>query len=203
MMLAAQSDTLPLITVDDYADNFLAQQISQVRGVAQVHHRRRAASGDPHPGRPGQARLERADAGGRAQRPSSAQPRLPRRARVNTAQDELHHRGQRSDHRSGAVRRHRPRLPQRRPDQGSRCRPGGRRPRPTAPWRLTQNGKHGILLVVFKQPGANVIDTVDQIKAQLPRLINEHSAVHQRLDPARPHHHDPRLGGGRRVHPGC
>ena len=29
-MLAAQSDTLPLTTVDDYADNFLAQQISQV-----------------------------------------------------------------------------------------------------------------------------------------------------------------------------
>ena len=28
-----------------------------------------------------------------------------------------------------------------------------------------QNNKHGILLVVFKQPGANVIDTVDQIKA--------------------------------------
>ena len=34
-----------------------------------------------------------------------------------------------------------------------------------------QNGKSGILLYVFKQPGANVIDTVDQIKATLPRLI--------------------------------
>ena len=33
-----------------------------------------------------------------------------------------------------------------------------------------QNGKQGILLVVFKQPGANVIDTVEQIKAALPRL---------------------------------
>jgi hydrophobe/amphiphile efflux-1 (HAE1) family protein len=33
-----------------------------------------------------------------------------------------------------------------------------------------ENGKQGIMLVVFKQPGANVIDTVDQIKAQLPRL---------------------------------
>jgi len=29
----------------------------------------------------------------------------------------------------------------------------------------------GILLVVFKQPGANVIDTVDQIRALLPRMI--------------------------------
>ena len=33
------------------------------------------------------------------------------------------------------------------------------------------NGKRGVFLVVFKQPGANVIDTVDKIKAQLPRLV--------------------------------
>ena len=36
LTLSAQSDTLPLISVDDYADNFIAQQISQVHGVAQV-----------------------------------------------------------------------------------------------------------------------------------------------------------------------
>jgi len=36
LILSAQSDTLPLISVDDYADNFIAQQISQVHGVAQV-----------------------------------------------------------------------------------------------------------------------------------------------------------------------
>ncbi len=34
-----------------------------------------------------------------------------------------------------------------------------------------QNGKPGIMLVVYKQPGANVIETVDQIKETLPRLI--------------------------------
>jgi multidrug efflux pump subunit AcrB len=33
-----------------------------------------------------------------------------------------------------------------------------------------QNNELGILLNISKQPGANVIDTVDQIKAQLPRL---------------------------------
>ena len=33
-----------------------------------------------------------------------------------------------------------------------------------------QNNKRGIILAVFKQPGANVIETVDQIKAQLPHL---------------------------------
>ena len=33
------------------------------------------------------------------------------------------------------------------------------------------NGKRGVFLIVFKQPGANVIETVDKIKAQLPRLV--------------------------------
>src|SRR3954466_13864202 len=36
LILAAHSDSLPLTTVDDYADNVLAQQISQITGVAQV-----------------------------------------------------------------------------------------------------------------------------------------------------------------------
>src|SRR5271168_277747 len=36
LTLSARSDTLPLISVDDYADNFIAQQISQAHGVAQV-----------------------------------------------------------------------------------------------------------------------------------------------------------------------
>ena len=33
-----------------------------------------------------------------------------------------------------------------------------------------QNGKRGIQLLIFKQPGANVIDTVERIKAALPKL---------------------------------
>ena len=33
-----------------------------------------------------------------------------------------------------------------------------------------QNGKHGVLLLAFKQPGANVIQTVERIKAALPAL---------------------------------
>ena len=36
LILAAHSDTLPLTTVDDFADTVVAQQISQITGVAQV-----------------------------------------------------------------------------------------------------------------------------------------------------------------------
>ena len=45
-----------------------------------------------------------------------------------------------------------------------------RRARESAICGAWQNGKQGILLVVFKQPGANVIDTVERIKAALPHL---------------------------------
>jgi len=36
LILAVQSDVLPLIEVDDHADNILSQQISQISGVSQV-----------------------------------------------------------------------------------------------------------------------------------------------------------------------
>src|SRR5262252_325592 len=36
LILAAHSDTLPLTQVDDFADTVIAQQISQISGVAQV-----------------------------------------------------------------------------------------------------------------------------------------------------------------------
>ena len=34
-----------------------------------------------------------------------------------------------------------------------------------------QNGKRGVQLLIFKQPGANVINTVELIKAKLPKLV--------------------------------
>jgi HAE1 family hydrophobic/amphiphilic exporter-1 len=44
----------------------------------------------------------------------------------------------------------------------------------TGPQDITQaawaDGKRGLVLVIYKQPGANVIDTVDRINAELPRL---------------------------------
>src|SRR5208337_4047924 len=32
------------------------------------------------------------------------------------------------------------------------------------------NGKPSVLIVIFRQPGANIIDTVDRIRAALPQL---------------------------------
>ena len=52
LLLGATSDTLPLTTVDDYVENKLAAQISQIAGVAQVpsaasRSRRSASSSTP------------------------------------------------------------------------------------------------------------------------------------------------------------
>ncbi len=41
------------------------------------------------------------------------------------------------------------------------------------------NGKRGALLIIFRQPGANIIDTVDGIKAALPEL---HAAIDKSID---------------------
>src|SRR6202000_3173227 len=41
------------------------------------------------------------------------------------------------------------------------------------------NGKRAALLIIFRQPGANIIDTVDGIKAALPQL---HASIDRGID---------------------
>ena len=41
------------------------------------------------------------------------------------------------------------------------------------------NGKRAALLIIFRQPGANIIDTVDGIRAALPQL---HASIDQRIN---------------------
>ena len=60
-----------------------------------------------------------------------------------------------------------------------------------------------VILNVQRQPGANVIEVVDRIKALLPQL---QAALPAAVDVARadrPHHHHPRLGARRRVRAGA
>ena len=40
------------------------------------------------------------------------------------------------------------------------------------------NGKPSVLVIVFRQPGANIIATVDRIRAALPQL---HAAIPQSI----------------------
>ncbi|HET9246979.1 MAG TPA: efflux RND transporter permease subunit, partial [Xanthobacteraceae bacterium] len=168
IMLSLRSDTMPVTTVDDYGDLFLAQQISQVPGVAQV-----SIFGDTTPSiriQVDPAKL--ASTGITLEEIRStlvASTSNAAKGTINTdklsftvaANDQITTAEQFNDvilaYRNGAPIRVR--------DVGQAV---------NEPVDRTvaayQNNNRGIILAVFKQPGANVIDTVDQIKAELPQL---------------------------------
>jgi hydrophobe/amphiphile efflux-1 (HAE1) family protein len=169
LTLSAQSDTMPLISVDDYADNFLAQQISQVRGVAQVQiwgEQKPAIRIQLDPAKLASAGLTLEDV--RPMLVSSTT--IASKGTVNTADtsftiaanDQIIDAEPFND----AIVAYRNGGPIRVRDVGQAV--AGPTDKNIGSF---QNGKRGVLLVVYKQPGANVIDTVDQIKELLPRLI--------------------------------
>jgi hydrophobe/amphiphile efflux-1 (HAE1) family protein len=168
LLLSARSETIPLTAVDDYGDLFLAQQISQVPGVAQV-----TIFGDRVPSIRVQVDPAKLAATGLTLEEIRgmlvASTSNAAKGTVNTdklsftiaANDQITEPEQFEDvvlaYRNGAAIRVR--------DVGHAV--------PDAADRNVaayQNNKPGIILAVFKQPGANVVDTVDQIKAQLPLL---------------------------------
>jgi HAE1 family hydrophobic/amphiphilic exporter-1 len=168
LILAVRSDALPLTVVDDYADNFLAQQISEVPGVAQVSIGGEQKPAirvqiDPAPLAARGLTLEDVRAAIVAATTNAAKGAL---TTANTtyaiaANDQLTEPEQFDDviiaYRNGAPVRVR--------DVGRAVAAAADRGAAAFP-----NNRPGLLLSVSKQPGANVIETVDRISAQLPRL---------------------------------
>ena len=168
LLLGATSDTLPLTEVDDNIETKLAQQISQVPGVAQV-----AIGGQQKPAIRIQLDPAKLVAKGLSledvRQPLSIttvdNPKGtimgPTRSYTIYTNDQLTASKDWNDvivaYRNGAPLRVR--------DIGQAV---------TGPQDTTQaawaDGKRGLILVIFKQPGANVIDTVDKIMEELPRL---------------------------------
>ena len=108
-----------------------------------------------------QARRQGPVAGGRAQPDRDHDGRQPKAS--STAPQRLHHLRQRPVAGFQGLERRHHCLPQRRPlrirDIGQAV--SGPEDAKQAAWA---NGKRGVFLVMFKQPGANVIETVDKIK---------------------------------------
>ena len=168
MILAAQSDALPLTEVDDYSENVLSQQISQIAGVAQV-----LIGGQQKPSVRVQVDPEKLAAMGITIEDArsvltTATSDAPKgsidgehQAYTVYANDQMSH-GAQFDN---VVLAYRNGAPVRVRDVGRAV--DGPENRLLAGW---QNGKRGILLIIFKQPGANVIDTVERVRAALPRL---------------------------------
>jgi HAE1 family hydrophobic/amphiphilic exporter-1 len=168
LMLAATSETLPLTEVDDIVETKLAKQMSQVSGVAQV-----LVSGQQKPAVRIQLEPAKLVAKGlsledvRAQLSAatvdSPKGAIDGRTRSFTiyANDQLM---QSKDWNTVIVAYHN--------GEAVRVRDIGQAaigPQDTkqAAWA---DGKRGIFLVIYKQPGANVVATVDRIMAELPQL---------------------------------
>ena len=62
------------------------------------------------------------------------------------------------------------------------------------------NGKPAVMVIIFRQPGANIIETVDRIRALLPQLAAAIPRGDRPRGRDRPHADDPRLGARRRAH---
>jgi HAE1 family hydrophobic/amphiphilic exporter-1 len=169
MIMSVTSDTLPLTTVSDAADTQLAQQISQISGVAQViigGQQKPAIRIQVDPAKLVAKGLSLEDVRNQIAVTTVDSPKGnidgATRAYTIYANDQLLNSKDWNDviiaYRNGGPLRIR--------DIGRAV--TGPEDAKEAAWA---NGKRGVFLVVFKQPGANVIDTVDKIKATLPRLI--------------------------------
>jgi HAE1 family hydrophobic/amphiphilic exporter-1 len=168
LLLAATSETLPLTEVDDTVETKLAQQISQISGVAQAligGQQKPAVRIQLDPAKLVAKGLSLEDV--RTQL-SAATVDSPKGAIDGTtrsftiyANDQLTHSKDWNDiiiaYRNGEALRLR--------DIGHAV--TGPQDTKQAAWA---DGKRGIFLVIYKQPGANVIATVDRIMAELPRL---------------------------------
>jgi hydrophobic/amphiphilic exporter-1 (mainly G- bacteria), HAE1 family len=169
LLLSATSDTLPLTTVSDSVDAQLAQQISQIAGVAQV-----VIGGQQKPAIRIQIDPAKLVAKGLQMEDVRAQIAITtvdapkgnidgdKRAYTIYANDQL----TASKDWNDVIIAYRNGGPLRIRDIGQAV--SGPEDAKQAAWA---NGKRGVFLVVFKQPGANVIETVDKIKATLPRLV--------------------------------
>ena len=198
MMLAARSDTLPLYIVDDYVDNFLAQQISQVPGVAQA-----TIGGDQKPSIRVQVDPAKLASSGltleEVRSTLVTSTTIAAKGTVNTtrtsftiaANDQISDAEPFND----IVLAYRNGGPIRVRDVGQAI--AAASDRTVAGY---QNGQRGILLQIFKQPGANVIEIVDKVKEMLPRLTARIPPAIDVDRSARSHHHHPRLRRGRRIH---
>src|ERR1700756_779441 len=169
LLLSATSETLPLTTVSDAVDAQLAQQISQISGVAQV-----VIGGQQKPSIRVQIDPAKLVAKGLSLEDVRAQIVLTtvdspkgnidgeKRAYTIYANDQLLD----ADKWNDVIIAYRNGGPLRIRDIGKAV--TGPEDAKQAAWA---DGKRGVFLVVYKQPGANVIDTVDKIKALLPRLL--------------------------------
>jgi HAE1 family hydrophobic/amphiphilic exporter-1 len=168
MIFGMSSETMPLTEIDDFADNYLVQQLSQVPGVAQVF-----IGGESKPAIRVQVDPARLAASGltleeiRGGLVSSTTNAA--KGTLNTADNSFtiasNDQLTQPEQYENIVLAYRNRAP-------VRVRDVGRTVLAATDRTVAAFDNHvpGLLLIVTKQPGANVIEAVDKIKALMPQL---------------------------------
>jgi hydrophobe/amphiphile efflux-1 (HAE1) family protein len=169
LILSAHSDVLPVTTVDDYTENVLAQQISQIPGIAQVAiggQQKPAVRVQIDPVKLAALGLQMEDIAGVINAATVDAPKGaingPTRSLTIYDNDQLLKAAPWND----VVVAYRNGAPVRIRDIGVAV-DGPENTLLTA-W---QNGHNGILLLIYKQAGANVIDAVERVQALLPHAL--------------------------------
>jgi HAE1 family hydrophobic/amphiphilic exporter-1 len=169
LILAVHSDVLPVTTVDDYAENILAQQISQIPGIAQVSiggQQKPAVRVQIDPVKLAALGLQMEDVAGVIAAATVDAPKGsingPKRALTIYDNDQLLKAAPWND----VVVAYKNGAPVRIRDIGIAV--DGPENRLLKAW---QNGHDGILLLINKQPGANVIDAEQRVENLLPRAM--------------------------------
>jgi hydrophobe/amphiphile efflux-1 (HAE1) family protein len=168
-LLAVHSDVLPVIAVDDYAENILAQQISQISGIAQVSiggQQKPAVRVQIDPTKLAALGLQMEDVANVITAATVDAPKGsingPTRSMTIYDNDQLLKAAPWNDvvvaYKNGAAVRIR--------DIGVAV--DGPENRLISAW---QNGRTGILLLIYKSPGANVIETVKRVQELLPHAL--------------------------------
>ena len=171
LVMSVQSDVLPTITVDDAAETIIAQQISRVPGVGIVTvggQQKPAIRVQVDPGKLSALGIQLEDVANVITAATVDAPKGsvngPEHSFTIYDNDQLLKAGPWNDiivaYKNGAPVRIR--------DIGVAV--DGPENRLIAAW---QNGHTGVLLLINKAPGANVIETVDRIKALIPHMQSQ------------------------------
>jgi len=180
LLLSVQSRTLPLIEVNDYADNILAQQISQITGVGLVNlggQQKPAVRIQVDPAKMAALGLSLEDvrtvvASASVNQPKGTIDGQDQSFTVYT-NDQLIKAAPWNDvilaYKNGAPIRVRDLGVAVDAAENTKIAGWAYAGAGALPGNTQLNGR-GIILAITKQPGANVIETVDRIKAALPKL---------------------------------
>jgi hydrophobe/amphiphile efflux-1 (HAE1) family protein len=168
LILAARSDTMPLVQVDNFAENVIAEQISQIAGVAQVN-----IGGQQRPAI--RIQVDPAKLAARQLTLEDVRSALAN-ATTDAAKGTLYGKQQSfyiadndqitvAQNYENVIIAYRNGAPVRIRDVGTSI---------DGPQDVTLGALEGdrpsVMLIVYKQPGANVINTVDNIKSALKHL---------------------------------